>query len=157
MEYDVEILKLSSKFVVDYPHNKYPELMSKSSRPYSCLLIDTHEDYFICVPFRSSIEHNNAYLFRNTRRSMAHRSGLDYSKIVLIKDSSYIDTAGAIVDQDEYKEAMTNMSRIAADAVRYVDDYIAHVTGERVLHHRAYNRRYRFSTLPYFHEIMGII
>ncbi len=49
MEYDVEISLLSIEFINDYPINIYPELMLKYERPYTCLLIDTHLDYFILV------------------------------------------------------------------------------------------------------------
>ena len=156
MEYDVEILQLSPKFISDYPVTRYPEIMHKQGRPYSCLLIDTHQDYYICISFRSAIGHNNAYLFRNTQRSKRSRSGLDYSKIILIKDPAYMDNTAAVVDQDEFKEAMTNMDKICQSALRYVDDYIGHINGTKLLHPREFNRRYRYSTLPYFHDIMGI-
>ena len=62
MEYDSELSLLSSKFTQDYPPATYPELMHKHGRPYTCLLIDSHDDYFICVPFRSSIGHKNALI-----------------------------------------------------------------------------------------------
>ena len=157
MEAVTDILLLSSKFTHDYPHAKYPEIMYKQGRPYSCLLIDTHDDYYICVPFRTSISRNNAFFFKNTKRSKTSRSGLDYEKIVLVKDESYLDyTTTAIVDGDEYKEAITNLDKIARAATKYIDDYIAHVKGEKVLHPREYDRKYRFSTLPYFHDIIGI-
>ncbi|MBE6984936.1 MAG: hypothetical protein E7434_04870 [Ruminococcaceae bacterium] len=131
--------------------------MHKHGRPYSCLIIDTHDEYYICIPFRSSITHSQAFLFKNTQRSQGSRSGLDYKKMVLIKDESYFDhTTAAIVDNDEYKEAITNLDRIAREATRYVDDYIAHVSGTKTLHPRAYDRKYRFSTLPYFHDILGL-
>ena len=57
MEYDYDIYLLSQKFMNDYPFLKYPELMYKSGRLYNCLLIDTHYDYFTCVPYRSYINH----------------------------------------------------------------------------------------------------
>lgn len=63
MEFDVKIYQLSSDFQKDYPTGRYPELMCKKGRPYSCLLVDLHQDYFICIPYRSSIQHNNAFLF----------------------------------------------------------------------------------------------
>ena len=44
---------------------------------------------YICVPFRSHIHHKNAYLFKNTERSKADSSGLDYSKTVLIRPEDY--------------------------------------------------------------------
>lgn len=96
MDYDVEIRLLSQKFADDYPEKSFPELMLKHGRPYTCLLIDTHEDYFICVPFRSSITHNTAFLFKNTQRSKRSRSGLDYTKMALIKNLDYIDNTAAM-------------------------------------------------------------
>lgn len=44
---------------------------------------------YICVPFRSHIHHKNAFLFKNTERSKADSSGLDYSKTVLIRPENY--------------------------------------------------------------------
>lgn len=55
MEYDFEIYRLSAKFIADYPTTKYPELMYKNARPYNCLLLESHDNYFICIPFRSHI------------------------------------------------------------------------------------------------------
>ena len=125
MEYDSELSLLSPKFVHDYQTALYPELMYKQGRPYTCLLIDSHDDYFICVPFRSSIRHKNAFLFIETVRSKRAKSGLDYSKIVIIKDTAYLDTtATAIIDQDEYTEMMKNLSTIVLETNQYVNTYI---------------------------------
>ena len=157
MEFDSQIYLLSSKFMHDYPVELYPELMYKMGRPYTCLLIDTHDDFFICVPFRSNIQHKNAYLFKNTARSRHSRSGLDYTKIVLIKDGRYINSASkAVVDQDEYIETMRNLSQIAREADDYVDSYVNHIQEISPLHPRDFLRKYRYSTLPYFHDILGI-
>lgn len=157
MEYDSELSLLSSKFTQDYPSTAYPELMYKHGRPYTCLLIDSHDDYFICVPFRSSIRHKNAFMFTGTTRSKKTQSGLDYSKIAIIKNSDYFDsTAIALVDQDEYAEMMRNLPTIVQEANDYVDTYINHVNGIVLMHPRAFLRKYQYSTLPYFHDIMGI-
>lgn len=114
MEYDSELSLLSSKFNQDYPPDTYPELMHKHGRPYTCLLIDSHDDYFICVPFRSSIGHKNAFMFTRTARSKK------------------------------------------TEANDYVDTCINHVNGTAPIHPRAFSRKYQYSTLPYFHNIMGI-
>lgn len=154
MNYDVDIYLLSSKFANDYPLSSFPEIMYKPGRPYSCVLIDSHSDYFICVPFRSSIKHNNAYMFKNSVRSIRTKSGLDYSKIVIVKENDYLDSKKAIVDKDEYNETMQNMPLIVSKVNKYVSDYIAHVEGTRVLNKKTFDRKYRFSTLPYFHNIL---
>jgi len=156
MEYAVDIYLLSAKFMSDYPEFLYPEIMRKSGRPYTCLMIDLHEDYLICIPFRSAIPHKNAFLFTGTQRSRRSRSGLDYSKVVLIKDSVYLDSAHAVVDQDEYREAMRNMPQIVREIAAYIDKYIRHIRGTAPLHPREYERTYQFSTLPYFHDIMKL-
>ncbi len=156
MEYLYEIYLLSSSFINDYPLSKYPELMYKNGRPYNCLIIESHDDYFICVPYRTSIRHNNAFLFKNSIRSIRSRSGLDYSKIVIIKDPSYLSSSKAIIDKDEYRETMNNMNIISSEAANYVTDYINHVKGTAPLHIREYERRYKYSTLPYFHDQLNI-
>ena len=90
MEFEVAIYQLSAEFIRNYPSQQYPELMYKKGRPYSCLLIDLHLDYFICVPYRSSIHHKNAFFFCGTERSRRTRSGLDYSKMVLVEKAEYL-------------------------------------------------------------------
>lgn len=157
MEYNSELSLLSSKFTQDYPPDTYPELLHKHGRPYTCLLIDSHADYFICVPFRSSIGHKNAFMFTGTIRSQKAKSGLDYSKIAIIKNNDYFDSLSkAIVDQDEYAEMMKNLTVIIQEALNYVDTYINHINGTVPLHPRAFARKYQYSTLPYFHDIMGL-
>lgn len=157
MEYDSELSLLSLKFTQNYPPAAYPELMHKHGRPYTCLLIDLHYDYFICIPFRSSIGHKNAFMFTGTARSKKTKSGLDYSKIVIIKNFDYFDlNAKAIVDQDEYAEMMRNLPTIVEEANDYVKAYINHINGTVPMHPRAFLRKYQYSTLPYFHDIMAI-
>lgn len=156
MDYDVEIRKLSPAFYAAYPNSAYPEILEKEGRPYTCLLIDTHEDYLICVPFRSNMNHREGFRFKNTRRSARTRSGLDYKKIVLIRDSAYIDSGNPVVDSDEYRTVITNIAKIASKAAAYVEKYRNHVLGSSVLPLREFQRKYGTSTLPYFHDILGI-
>ena len=156
MNVDVKIYQLSEQFLRDYPAEKYPELMYKKGRPYSCLLIDLHLEYHICIPYRSSIHHKNAFLFTGTERSRRTKSGLDYSKMVLIQKNTYLDGKNVVVDQDEYNETIRNIRKIAGEAVDYLDGYICHVNGTHPLHPRSYARKYQYSTLPYFHDVMGL-
>lgn len=140
MDYDIEVRKLSEYFIADYPEIKYPELMHKMGRPYSCLLVDTHSDYLICIPFRSQINHGNSFLFRESKRSLIKKSGLDYSKIVLIKDLKYIANENAVVDQDEYNEVRKNLDSIVSEVTDYIDDYIGYITGVSIINTKQYDR-----------------
>lgn len=87
---------------------------------------------------------------------MKSKSGLDYTKIVLIKDEKYFDDKKAIVDQDEYNEVQIHLGEIVEEAVNYVNGYIAHVEKIEEMHPREFERKYKYSTLPYFHDILKI-
>lgn len=51
---------------------------------------------------------------------------------------------------------MINLDRIKAEALKYVEDYTAHMKGVRILHKKEFERRYGFSPLKYFHNELGI-
>ena len=53
--------------------------------------MQTHYNYYICVPYRTEITHSYAYHFRKSARSRKHHSGLDYSKLVIIDKPEYIE------------------------------------------------------------------
>ena len=155
-ENDYQILKLIDDFYNTYPNPPYIEIMEKRQRAYTCILFQTHYGYFICVPYRTEISHKYAYHFKNSKRSQVHKSGLDYTKIVILSDTKYIDTKNALIDKDEYNETMIYLEKIKGEALKYVEDYIAHIKGQNMLHLREFKRRYEFSPLKYFHTEMGI-
>ena len=155
-ENDFQILKLTDDFYITYPNPPYIEILKKKQRAYNCILFQTHYGYFICVPYRTEISHKYAYLFKNSKRSIIHKSGLDYTKIVIISDIKYIDTQNALIDKDEYNETMVHLERIKYEALEFVEDYIAHIKGQKTLHPKEYERRYLFSSLKYFHVEMGL-
>ena len=155
-ENDYQILKLTDDFYQAYPNPPYKEILKKSQRAYNCLLFQTHYDYFICIPYRTEISHPYAFHFTTTARSKAHKSGLDYSKIVIIAKTNYIDSTEAIIDKDEFNETMINLEQIKKEALDFVEDYVAHMNGNKKLHKREFERRYGFSSLKYFHKELGI-
>ena len=155
-ENDYQILRLTDAFYNAYPNPPYKEILKKKQRAYNCLLLQTHYNYFICIPYRTEINHEYAFHFVNTARAKVHKSGLDYSKIVIIEKTNYIDTAGAVIDKDEFNETMVNLERIKKEALAFVEDYVEHVKGTRVLHKKEFYRRYVFSPLKYFHKELGI-
>ena len=155
-ENDYQILKLTDVFYNAYPNPPFKEILKKKQRAYNCLLFQTHYDYFICIPYRTEISHPYAFHFTTTVRSKEHKSGLDYSKIVIIEKTDYIDFTDAIIDKDEFNETMVNLERIKREALNFVEDYVTHVKGIKELHKREFERRYGFSPLKYFHKELGI-
>ena len=155
MNYKVEVLRLSGDFYNAYPKEKYPELLQKLERPYACLLIEMR-DYYVCIPYRTHVEHSNSYRFRNSVRSKFNKSGLDFSKIAIITNESYIGKSPALIDKDEYNETMINIDKIVSSVQKYIDVYILHIIGKSQLHNKEFERKYKYSTLPYFHKELGI-
>lgn len=132
--------------------------MLKDKRPYGCLLIKTHNDYYICVPFRSHIHHKNAFLFKNTERSKTDSSGLDYSKTVLIRPEDYDKylIENAVVDTDEYKAVRMNIYKIEKQISKYIEGYVKSVSDFENADKKSFERKYKYSTLKCFHDILGI-
>ncbi len=155
-ENDYQILRLTDSFYNMYPNPPYREILKKKQRAYNCLLFQTHYDYFICIPYRTEIRHEYAFHFTNTMRARKHKSGLDYSKAVIITSTNYICSTGAIIDKDEFNETMINLEKIKEEALKYVEDYVEHMKGTRILHKKEFERRYGFSPLKYFHKELGI-
>ncbi len=155
-ENDYQILQLSNDFYQAYKSPPYQEILTKNNRPYNCLLFQTHYDYYICIPYRTEISHSYAFRFKKSTRSRKHKSGLDYTKIVIINNNDFIDNKTAIVDKDEYNETIQYLSKIKGEALKYVEDYVAHINDTNLLAHQEFKRRYSFSTLKYFHNELGI-
>lgn len=155
--FDYQVLNLTKQFYADYPDPPYKEIIRKDARPYNCLLIQSHYGYFICIPYRSHVNHKYAYKFRNSIRSRRTNSGLDYTKIVIVKNTAYIGIVDAVVDADEYKETRENIEYIKKDAQTYIDDYVEHMLGKSTKYDaRKFKRVYGFSTLQYFHQELEI-
>ncbi|MCM1542019.1 MAG: hypothetical protein NC121_12275 [Blautia sp.] len=60
------------------------------------------------------------------------------------------------MDQDEYRETITNIGRIRREALSYVEEYIAYMNDGHMLHPAEFKRRYEYSTLAYFLPELGI-
>ncbi|MEZ3444094.1 MAG: hypothetical protein K1W30_02950 [Lachnospiraceae bacterium] len=156
-EFDYQVLNLTQKFYIDYPNPPYKEIVRKNSRPYNCLLIQSHYGYYICIPYRGHIKHKYAFMFKNSVRSKRAKSGLDYSKMVIITNNDYIGQTDAIVDKDEYNETRNNIEYIKNDAQKYVDEYVNYISGNKSKYDKKeFERIYQYSTLQYFHKELGM-
>lgn len=154
-DFKVQLCRLSPQFYSDYPRRQFPEILRKYDRPYSCFVFEVSEDLFVCIPYRSHISHQNAYLFRQSVRSQQSRSGLDFSKMVLVQELAYLEVEPApLVDQDEYRETIQHSDEIARSVIAYIRDFKDHQSGQIQLHARAFQRRYGYSTLPYFQDML---
>ena len=155
-ENDYQILKLTPMFYNDYLNSSHTEILQKNNRAYNCLLFQTHYNFFIAVPYRSEIAHKYAYHFRYSKRSRIHKSGLDYTKIIIVGQNEYLDTKDAVIDNDEYNETIRNFNKIKQEVLEYVEEYMNYVEGRGRISEKEFERRYKYSTLKYFHKELGL-
>lgn len=156
---NIVIRRLSSLFYTTYPRTEYPEILEKEDRPYNCVLVNFPElnSISMCIPYRSNISHKYAYHFRNSRRSRNMRSGLDYTKIIIISNLNFIDSAEGVIDTDEYRETVEYYSSIKEEAIKFVNDYIDYYKNKEArISGQEFRRRYGFSPLKYFHDELNI-
>lgn len=154
-----EIRKLTNDFYDNYSNAIYSELLMKIGRSYDVVIfeLDVLKDCFIAVPFRTEMNHKNGYHFKFSHRSKSHQSGLDYSKIAVIhKHNSHFIGLPSTVDSDEYIEFQKNEDKIHKNIEKYILGYMNHINGTQPLHLKQFERRYKFSTLQYFHCELGI-
>ncbi len=73
-----------------------------------------------------------------------------------LQETDYIDSNDALVDKDEFNETMINLQKIQNEAFEFVEDYVEHIKGQKKLHSKEFQRRYKYSPLKYFHKELGI-
>lgn len=152
-----QIRTLSNQFYIDYPISQYPEILYKNIRSYDVVVLelDFLKGKYVCVPFRSEMRHNNGYKFKYSKRSKAHQSGLDFSKLIILNTSSYF-LHYSNIDQDEFNEFKLYADTIHKRLEKYILNYRNHKLGINILTTNHYNRLYKYSTLKYFHKELEI-
>ena len=148
------IVTLNDDFYERYKSNDYPELLQKKTRPYNCLLTKSERGYYICIPFRSRIKHKDAFLFYDKSKK-GFSPGLDYTKTIIFKDLFYINTKKGNVKREHYLETYYNIIVICEQVSDYIDTYKEYVI-EKDKKAMKLERRYKYSTLQYFHKELGI-
>lgn len=155
LNFDYEIRKINNSFFEKYNKEEYPEIEIKKSRPYNFMLFETKYDYFVAVPFRTNVKHNNAFKFVGSSRNRAGASGLDYSKLLIIKNPNDIGEKTDI-EKDEHSILVKNIVKIGIEINEYIDDYRNHILGIKKMGKNKFKNRYIFSTLKYFHKELNL-
>lgn len=145
---ELKFIFLSSEFYKDYKYKDYPEILSKSDRPYIMFNIRVDNIDF-AIPFRSNIPHKNAFF-----TDEENNCGIDYTKSIVIKKSSYIDTSkNPIIRGDEFKNLKGKEYIIKKGFTKYLKNYkkaAKKIDIERNKHFC------QFSSLQYFHKELGL-
>lgn len=77
--------------------------------------------------------------------------------MIIVSNPEYISSKDAVVDHDEYIEVVKNINEIVEQALDYLEEYINWFHGKSKLSKKKYVKRYKYSTLKYFHKELGII
>ena len=109
----MRMIYLTKEFYEIY--GNLPEMMAKEDRPYACLGIQIDNKTF-AIPIRHNIKHR--YCFHTI-----NDSGLDYSKAVVIEDSSYISNTQPFIDTQEWKLIKAGQQTIYNGFKKYLSLY----------------------------------
>lgn len=142
-----ELRKLSDKFYQDYDPKFYPEIEQKRGRPYAVLMVIVNDVKF-AIPLRTNIKHAYCYKFKATNRETISRTGIDFSKAVVIKNDRYLGDLTDI-DYKEYLELRKKTYFIIKKFRQYIDGYL-HLL--KCGGHKYLERKYKYSTLRYFKD-----
>ncbi len=130
---------LSAKFYNTYSDCK--EILKKSSRPYACLTIEI-DGILFAIPFRHHIRHKYAFF-------TIGEAGLDYTKAVVISDSSYLSLDEPTIESKEFAIIKKKEQQIKYGFKKYVTQY-KHATKHRDVPRNANILKY--SALQYFED-----
>lgn len=147
---------IDPRFFTDHPHliemldpNNIPK---SASRKYLFLNI-TYNGNNIYIPLRTEKPDLSigAIGFPVPSQTRPH-AGLDYRKILIINDTSYISTTQCHIASAQKKILNDNYNRIESEVIAYINGYIKSAVKGR---HKT-DSKFKWSTLHNFHDELGI-
>lgn len=154
-EYTYEIRELTSVFYRDYPNPPFQEIIRKPNRPYDIIVFKTNDDFCIGIPFRTKMKHNIGHHFYSKSLPNGDNPGIDYSKMVIIKNPNYIGKL-KLIDSYQMTNFLQNIATIHREAFEYLSKYVNHIKGIHLLDRSEFRRNYQYCCLKYFHNELGI-
>jgi protein AbiQ len=156
----MQLKKLDQSFYTNNTHlvealdNFNGHWQSGKVRGYGVVLIDLSGLTF-AIPLRSNIKHKAAYLTVKRFPNGTKGKGLDFSKAVLISQSSYISSTPFKIPPNEYKKLQNKEIHITKKFEKYVDHYIKAIklADQNILK----SAEYRYSTLKNYHASLNTI
>ncbi|MDR3336732.1 MAG: hypothetical protein LBT16_05955 [Treponema sp.] len=145
----MQFFRLTPVFYAHY--GQCEEILNKESRPYYVLLLKV-DSLTYAIPLRSHITHPYCHIANN-----AIKSGLDYSKAVIITDRTrYVDPAPVTIRQNEFEVLKQRGFLITKQFTSYVSLYKKEI--RRRLQNPALPKSglCRYSSLKYFHKELGL-
>lgn len=144
----VKFVFLTKEFLDKYSNIENTQIEIKEYRPHM-LIKETinNQNLTFAVPLRSNITHTNAFMLYG-------KSGVDYSKAVVVDPNKDLKNDYPIIRDKEYKKIEKNFYKILGGFRKFIHHY----NDEVVVHpNKAENKTTaKFSALQYFHDELGI-
>ena len=147
----MEFNRLSAAFYAQF--SRCEEILTKEERPYYVLLLEL-DGLTYAIPLRSHITHPYCFIADS---SNDQKSGLDYSKAVIITDSAkYIDPAPVTIRQHEYNFLKQREYLIKKQFSSYVASYKKEIRRRQKNPALPVSALCRYASLKYFHKELGL-
>lgn len=128
-----------------------PQILQKD-RGYGVVSI-TINDLTYAIPLRSNLNHTNG--FKTIYKKIGGQiiwNGLDYSKALIVELDNIEPISFNTKNQKEFDKIQANEDKIKSEFEEYVSNYIECVKKGT----SSTDRRFKFTTLQYFHSELGI-
>jgi len=147
----MEFHRLSATFYSQF--GQHEEILKKEERPYYVLLLEL-DGLTYAIPLRSHITHSYCFIADS---SSGQNSGLDYSKAVVIIDTSqYIDPSPVTIRQHEYNVYKQREHHIRKQFSSYVAMYKKEIRRRLKNPALPVSSLCRYASLKYFHQELGL-
>ncbi|MCL2801683.1 MAG: hypothetical protein FWD28_08005 [Treponema sp.] len=148
----MEFRRLSAAFYAQFINCE--EILTKEERPYYVLVLEL-DGLMYAIPLRSHITHPYCYISNSINEQ---KSGLDYSKAVIISDlAKHTDPAPVTIRQNEYNVLKQQEFLIKKKFSSYVKSYKKEIRRRQKVQTLPVSSLCRYSTLKYFHKELGLI
>jgi protein AbiQ len=128
-----------------------PQVLQKN-RGYGVVSI-TINDLIYAIPLRSNLNHTNGFKTISIEiDGQIVWNGLDYSKALIVESDNIGTTSFNTRNQEEFDKIQENKDKIKSEFATYVSNYIKCVEKGT----SSTDRRFKFTTLQYFHSELGI-
>ena len=137
----MKLIILTKDFYAAYGHLK--EILKKQDRPYACVEIEL-DGLTFAIPFRHHINHGFSF-------HTIGEAGLDFTKAIVITDSSYISSDRPTIESAEFSIIKKEEQKIKYQFKRFLQQYRKALKRPEVPRNA---RMIAYSALQYFKEYL---
>lgn len=155
----MHLKKLDQSFYINNSHlqealdNSGGNWTAGKIRGYGVVVISINSLTF-AIPLRSNIRHKAAYITVRSQAKGIKGKGLDFSKALLIVNTTYISTSPFKISSEEHKKLQDKEIHITKSFEKYISKYVSAIKkrDQNIIK----SPEYRFTTLINYHVELGL-